>query len=216
MEAFIGLACPSCGGQVQVEKNLEKIYCTHCGTQLVMKQGADGLLVPFVARDLDASARMQETEAALLWMETLKGQVKELEAQVHAVRVAFWTQVMQGGAKKNFAGHVYSETDAIRRVNQYTRQLAGISAIEFRRVQLANDDLLAPEKLARSSIIALTTPDELIAFYQHLVQPQAYDQTAYRLAAALHPITALAPDLKEKKEKLKQVAGELFEEYVRN
>jgi len=216
MDEFAALVCPSCGGQVQVEKNLEKIFCTHCGTQLVMKKGADGLLVPFVARDLDASARLKETETALIMMETLKGQVRELEEQVHAVRVAFWTQVMQGGVKKNFAGHVYSETDAIRRVNQYTRQLAGISAIEFRRVQLANDDLLAPEKLARSSIIALTTPDELIAFYQHLVQPQGYDQTAYRLAAALHPLNALAPDLREKKEKLKQVAGELFEEYVRN
>jgi hypothetical protein len=216
MDDIIALRCPSCGGEIRVETNLEKMFCIHCGTQLLLKQGSDGLLVPFMARDLNASVRMQETEATLLMMETLKDQVKELEWQVHAVRVAFWTQVMQGGAKKTYAGHIYSETDAIRRVNQYTRQLTGILAIEFHRVQLANDDLLAPEKLARSSIISLTTPDELLAFYQYIIQPQGHDQTAYRLAAALLPITTLAPDLKAKKQKMKQVADELFVQYMRS
>lgn len=216
MNNLIALRCPSCGGSIQVEKNLEKMFCTHCGTQLLLKQGTDGLLAPLMARDLNASARMQETEAALLMLETLKSQVQELEAQAHAVRVAFWTQVMQGGAKKSLVGHVYSETDAMRRVNAYASKVAGVPVIVMSRVQLANDDLLAPEKLARSLIVALTTPDELLACYQNLIQPQGYDQTAYRLATALHPITLIAPDLKAKKEKLKQVADELFEEFVKD
>jgi hypothetical protein len=216
MDDIIALRCPSCGGHIQVEKNLEKMFCSHCGTQLLLKQGGDGLLMPLMARELSASARMKETEAALIMMETLKDQVKEMEGRVHALRIAFWTQVMQEGKKKTYAGHVYAETDAIRRVNLYAQQLTGIMAIEFRRVQLANDDLLDPEKLARSSILGLTTPDELLAFYQYIVQPQGYDQTAYRLATALFPITTLAPDIKAKKQKLKQVADELYEEFVRS
>lgn len=35
MDDFIALRCPSCGGDLQVAKNLEKIFCNHCGTQLL-------------------------------------------------------------------------------------------------------------------------------------------------------------------------------------
>ncbi len=216
MEDLIALHCPACGGNIQIEASLEKIFCTHCGTQLLLKHGADGLLVPLQARDLTASARMQETEAALILMDTLKAQVQESESQVQAVKVSFWKQVMHGGAKKSAVGHLYSETEATRRVNQYTRQVAGVPVIVFSRVQLSNDDLLAPEKLARSLIAALTTPDELLAFYKYLIQPQGYDQTAYQLATTLHPLTKLAPELKEKKERLKQVADGLFEQFIKD
>ena len=214
MDDLIALRCPACGGQIQVEKDLEKIFCTHCGTQLLLTRGADGLLVPLKARDLNASARMQETEASLMMMETLEEQVKLLEQQVYSLKVAFWGQVMAGAVSKKYIGHVYKETDFIRRVNLYTKQLIGILAIDFKRVQLANDDLLDPAKLARSSIIGLTTPEELLAFYQFLIQPQGYDQVAYQLATVLHPITTLAPDLLQKTQKLKQLANQLYDQFV--
>ena len=216
MDDIIALRCPACGGQIQVEKNLEKMYCLHCGTQLLLKQGADGLLVPLLARDLNASARMQETETSLLTMQTLKEQIKDLEGQIRALRVAFWTLVMQGGVKKKYVGHTYKETDAIRRVNQYTQQIVGIPAIVIGRVQLSNDDLLDPEKLADSSSIGLTTAGELLAFYQYLIQPQGYDQTAYQMATALYPITSLAPTLLSKRQRYAQIAGELYEEFIRS
>lgn len=216
MDDIIALRCPSCGGEIQVEKDLEKMYCVNCGTQLLLKHGADGLLIPLKAQDLNASTRMMETETALLMMETLKEQIKVLQEQIHTLRIAFWSHVMLGGVNKKYIGHVYKETDAIRRVNQYTQQITGISAIEFNRVQLANDDLLDPEKLARSRIIGLTSPEELLAFYQFLVLPQGYDQTAYQLAVVLFPITTLAPDLIQKNQKMKQIATELFDEFVRS
>lgn len=216
MDDIIALRCPSCGGEIQVEKNLEKMYCVNCGTQLLLKHGADGLLIPLKAQDLNASTRLMETETALLMMETLKEQIKILQEQIHTLRIAFWSHVMLGGVNKKTIGHIYKETDAIRRVNQYTQKIAGISAIELNRVQLANDDLLDPEKLARSRIIGLTSPEELLAFYQYLVLPQGYDQTAYQMAVVLFPITTLVPDLMLKNQKLKQVATELFDEFVRS
>ena len=216
MDDIIALRCPSCGGQIQVEKNLEKIFCLHCGTQLLMKEGSDGLLIPLMARDSNASDRTQETETSLLTMQTLKEQIKELDAQVRALRVAFWTVVMQGGVKKNYVGHTYKETDAVRRVNQYTQQMVGVSAIVLGRVQLANDDLLDPEKLADSFIIGLTTAGELLAFYQYLIQPQGYDQTAFQLATALYPITSLAPTLLSKRQRYDQAAADLYEEFIRS
>lgn len=216
MDDIIALRCPSCGGEIQVEKNLEKMYCINCGTQLLLKHGADGLLVPFMAQDLNASTRMMETETALLTMETLRDQIKIIQEQIHALKVSFWSHVMLGGVNKKYIGHVYKETDAIRRVNQYTKQTTGIPAVELKRVQLANDDLLDPEKLAHSRIIGLTTPEELLAFYQYLVLPQGYDQTAFQLATVLFPITTLAPDLKLINQKLRLVATDLFDEFVRS
>jgi predicted RNA-binding Zn-ribbon protein involved in translation (DUF1610 family) len=124
MNDFIPLRCPQCGGDIQVAKNLEKFFCTHCGTQLLLRQGTDGLLTPLMARDLTASATMKETQTSLMVIELLKSQIRELEEQSKKVRHVFFQCCVDHIAQNASMGtwFIFRDSKLFELVNRYTQQ----------------------------------------------------------------------------------------------
>lgn len=43
MNDFIAMSCPSCGGQLQVRKDMQKYFCMYCGSELVLRQDSEGV-----------------------------------------------------------------------------------------------------------------------------------------------------------------------------
>lgn len=206
MDDFIALRCPSCGGNIQVEENLEKIFCTHCGTQLLLKQGADGLLTPMMARDLTASARLKETQTSLMVVELLKTQIKELEEQGKKVRREFLLY-----CKEHQMNTWGSESKTLKLVNRYTHQVTGKAQLTNAVIQQGLSKVGKPENwtyhievLENMNLPGLNTPAELLQLYQFITQPKNYDQEAYHLALVLHPITQIWPVLQKKRQELQK------------
>jgi len=188
MGDFIALRCPSCGGDIHVEKNLEKMFCTHCGTQLLLKQGADGLLTPMIARDLQASAQLKETQNTLMVIEILKSQIKELEEQANK-------------AQKNFGDYISVQLigKGLTFYNKKAKKIIDQCSLQF--TGKANHDFYGNSDLNK---FPLATREDLLQLYQFITQPQRDDKTAHEMAQALYPLVQIELELQEKKQKLKQ------------
>jgi len=200
-----------------MEKNLEKIFCTHCGTQLLVKQGADGLLTPMMARDLTASAKLKETQAAMMVADLLKTQIKELEEKASSLRKAFFEFCYS---------HVfyYQYMPRLRKTLEAYQKSLGLAPGSFKdaisscvyRI-LINDPGLYPkieypldyDKLLAKNTPGCNTADDFLRIYQFITQPAYYEKEAYQLALILQPITQIAPELQKKKQELQKALDSL-------
>lgn len=217
MDDFIALRCPSCGGSIQVEKNLEKMFCMHCGTQIILGQAADGLLVPLKARELTASAALKDARTAQMLIAYFKGQIAEMEEEAEQLRMAFMQYCVDrcvGEAGTVFGGE--SKTNKL--INLYEQSVTG-------RPQLTRKLLLKTgwyekegahgfygwhmDKVYALDIPALNTAEDLFRLYGFITQKQYYDKIAYELARAIFPITRIYPALQENKQKLKRVMDKM-------
>lgn len=203
MDDFIALRCPSCGGNIQVERTLEKMFCTHCGTQLLLKQGADGLLTPMMARDLKASAQLKESQNAMLVIELLRNQIRELEAQAKMVQDNFWEYVLD---------HV--STSVTRLIDRYAQQVTGkkqlARSLGRSRVEDGKGAFHIDREKMAHGVVGLSTLEDLTRLYQFITMPQNYDQTAYEMAQVLYPLVKIMPDLQDKQRKLKKLMDEII------
>jgi ribosomal protein S27E len=208
MEDFIVLRCPSCGGQIQVGKNLEKIFCINCGTQLILRQGADGLLTPMMARDLTASAKLKEAQAAMMVAEIIKTQIKELEQKACGLRKAFFVFCFD---------HVfyYHDMNRLRKTLESYQKSIGLDANTLKNViwEYANINwrmfyktvpTLNIETLITKNTPGCNTAEDIMRIYQFITQPKYYEKEASKLALILQPITQIAPELQKKKQALQK------------
>jgi len=221
MEDFIALRCPSCGGHIQVEKNLEKIFCTHCGTQLLLKQGADGLLTPMMARDLTASATLKETQTALMVIDLLKSQIKELEEQSKNIRHAFFQYCVDYIAHNATLGifFIFRDGKLFELINRYTQQAtnrAQLTQETYNKLPKRKSGTfpLPPhaEDWEALNIPGLNTLEDFFRLYQFINQPQIsqqYGQYAKNLICVLQPITQIGSEWQEKKQRLKKAMDSL-------
>ena len=74
---IISLKCPECGASIQVEDDRDKCFCTYCGTQLYLDDGAKREVHEHIYREVD-EARIKEAELELEkqklnWMNSPKG-----------------------------------------------------------------------------------------------------------------------------------------------
>lgn len=217
MDAFIALRCPSCGGSIQIEKDLEKVFCTHCGTQLILGQAADGLLVPLKARELTASAALKDARTAQMLIAYFKEQIAGLEAEATQLRITFLQYCVDhlwGDGATGFGGE--SKTNKL--INLYTQSVTGKP--QLTRKLLTKTGWAEKEgahgfygwhmdKVFALNIPALNTVEDLFRLYQFITQKQYYDQIAYELARAIHSITRIFPELQENRRKLKQVMDKM-------
>jgi DNA-directed RNA polymerase subunit RPC12/RpoP/prefoldin subunit 5 len=198
MDEFIALRCPSCGGNIQVEKNLEKIFCTHCGTQLLLKHGADGLLTPMMARDLTASAQLKETQNAMMVIDLLKKQIGELEGQVTQLRKALFEYY-----------NLMMKTKLINPVKKMIVQYSKVIGIPqpFDDAGPLGKNLVRdciPDALLARNTPGFNTAEDMARFFNFIVQPQNYDKEAQKLATLLQSITKIWPELNKAKQDLKK------------
>jgi len=89
MADFIQMNCPSCGGQLQAQRDMQKMFCMHCGTELMLKHDDAGSLIPVKAREIQASAKLKEIHYSMATMDLLKSRIAELEVQIRQIRDSF-------------------------------------------------------------------------------------------------------------------------------
>jgi len=85
---FIALVCPGCGGKLEIQSDLQKCFCTYCGTELLLRH-ADGLLTAYLAKDNEASTTLQEAQSSMLVLDILKNRMVELETKGRELRANF-------------------------------------------------------------------------------------------------------------------------------
>ncbi len=213
MADIIALRCPACGGHIQADRNLEKLFCIHCGTQLILGQGADGLLMPLKARELKASANLKNARTAQMLIAYFKDQLAALEDEAAQIRIAFLQYVVD---------HLVGEKDTVFGGESRTNKLISLySQLVTGKPQLTRKLLLDAgwhekqgahgfygwhmDKVFALNIPSLNTAEDLFKLYQFITQPQYYDKVAFELARAIYPITHVYPEIVDNREKLKKV-----------
>lgn len=79
MADFVTLTCPSCGGKLQVTKEIDRFACGHCGNEhLVRREGGIVYLQPLVEGTTGIRTGVDRA-AAELAVPRLKKEVAELE-----------------------------------------------------------------------------------------------------------------------------------------
>lgn len=202
MNDLIPLHCPSCGGNIQVENQLEKIYCTHCGTQLLLRMGSDGLLAPLIAREMAASAGLMEAQKAQMTADLLQKQIQQLEAQAQRIR----HDLLQY-CRDNQVDGWGRETKGLKLVNQYTRQVTGSPQLTRDILRQAvsknpvtgewNYHLQAVEAL---NLPALTTAEDMYRLFQFVLKNNDQGKEARQVLAILQPIASIWPEMAKKQQ----------------
>jgi predicted RNA-binding Zn-ribbon protein involved in translation (DUF1610 family) len=82
MAEFITLSCPSCGGRLEITKDIERFACAHCGNEHVVRR-AGGIvsLAPVVAGLKQVQAGVDKT-ASELAIKRLRGEIGELRDEL--------------------------------------------------------------------------------------------------------------------------------------
>ncbi|HOJ00824.1 MAG TPA: hypothetical protein PLL88_04340 [Anaerolineaceae bacterium] len=194
MNDFIALTCPSCGGQLQVQNNLQKCHCTHCGTQLLLKQDDSGMLIPLQARDLQASAKLKEMQFSEKAMDLLKGQIAELEDRFAKIRNAFLTDVIALRTARCFKDY--------EKENFITPGINKFCVLNW-------DNWFNPAW----DIMGYTSVDDFLTLYAFMQQPKYQkDKVLLPLQKLFEPLPTLAGELKAKKARL----NAMLEQAVQN
>jgi len=200
MVDFIQMKCPSCGGQLQAQRDTQKMFCMHCGTELMLRQDDAGSLIPIQAREIRASAKLKEIHYSMATMDLLKSQINELEAQVKQIRYAFLDYLPF--AYRNSMKFIKSHRDYEKENNVpfSLNVLLGKYGDDWRSYIQNND------------IPGYSTPDEMIAFSHFIVRPK-YKQDKYMAAILkiLEPLPPLAEELKNKKAQLNTMLEQTIE-----
>jgi DNA-directed RNA polymerase subunit RPC12/RpoP len=196
MSEFIALSCPSCGGQLSIQSDLQKFFCNHCGTELLLKQDHDGILTSIKARDLQASAKLKEIQFSVTAMELLKSRIAEVEKEIRKIRRTFleyystayaWSRLWNGNGPKNF-------TDYEKEKNLPT-------SLEWLLSNCPGGDW--KDYIEKEEIPGYSSAEELIEFAQFVQRP-AYKRDKYvtTILTILEPLPSLAEQLKQKKQQL--------------
>lgn len=184
MSDLIALNCPSCGGQLHIQNNLQKCFCAHCGVELLLNHNDQGMLIPVQARDLQASAKLKEMQFSLAAMDLLKAEIAELEAKFTAIRNNFLTNIIAIRGAKCFKEYE-KENQIIPGINRFCT--------------LNWDHWFDPQW----NIPGYTSVDDFLALYRFLQQPK-YQREKYLLPflISFEPLPGLAEELKAKKMQL--------------
>ncbi len=198
MSNFIEMNCPSCGGQLQAQRDMQKMFCMHCGTELMLKQDDAGSLIPIKAREIQASTKLKEIHYSMATMDLLKSRIAELEAQVKQIRRTFleFYQTIYTSAwnKKYFKDYEKENKLPVNIENLYANYFdTWLDYIE-------------------RNIPGYTTPAELIEFSHFIVRPK-YKQDKYieTILTILEPLAPLAEELKNKKAQLNAMLEQAIE-----
>jgi predicted RNA-binding Zn-ribbon protein involved in translation (DUF1610 family) len=189
MNDFISMTCPSCGGQLQVRKDLQKYFCMYCGSELVLKQDSDGVFSTIQARDLQASAKLKEIQFSMAAMELLKSQVAEIEKEIRKIRRTFL----------EYYPTIYSEALNKKYFSDYEKEKNLPVQLSRLCVSYWDDWMNYIEK----DIPGYSSAEELIEFAQFVQRP-AYKRNKYvtTILTILEPLPSLAGQLKQKKQQL--------------
>jgi len=194
MSEFIAMNCPSCGGQLSIQSDLQKFFCNHCGTELLLKQDHDGILTPIKARDLQASAKLKEIQFSVTAMELLKSRIAEVEKEIRKIRRTFL----------EYYPTVYASSyswNGPKYFTDYEKEKNLPNPLGWLLGNCPGGDW--KDYIEKEEIPGYSSAEELIEFAQFVQRP-VYKRDKYvtTILTILEPLPSLAEQLKQKKQQL--------------
>ena len=81
MSDFTTLSCPSCGGKLQITKDIERFSCAHCGTEHLVKRGGG---IVHLAPVLEQVSKGVDNTASELAIARLDKEIGAVQSQISA------------------------------------------------------------------------------------------------------------------------------------
>ena len=167
MPDFVTLSCPTCGGQLQITKDIDRFACAHCGNEHVVNRGGGIVTLAPVVAGLERIQRGTDRTAAELTIRRLKEEIDEAEREMltlarrvclsdyrgmHAelIKLELWRD-----ADWSLRGGNASNPDAVRYRQEFIVGLSADAMAElsqrlqkrFRVLKLRSDDVAAFETM---------------------------------------------------------------------
>lgn len=76
MTDFISLTCPTCGGDLQITKDIERFACAHCGKEHIVKRGGGIVALAPVLENVSKGVDSTASELALVRLEKELADIK--------------------------------------------------------------------------------------------------------------------------------------------
>lgn len=94
MSDFVSLTCPSCGGKLQITKDIDRFACGYCGNEHVVKR-AGGIIsiAPLVEKLTDVQVSLDKTGAELA-INRLKEEIPMLQSQRQSLFIELQREVV--------------------------------------------------------------------------------------------------------------------------
>lgn len=80
MSDLLTLDCPSCGGELNLSKDMEIFFCPHCGTKHIFKESINGIPTAAMAESMRASGKLSQKQAALMSVEAIEKEIQALKS----------------------------------------------------------------------------------------------------------------------------------------
>jgi predicted RNA-binding Zn-ribbon protein involved in translation (DUF1610 family) len=93
MVDFVTLTCPSCGGKLQITKDIERFACGHCGNEHIVKRSGGIVALEPVVEGLKKIQKGTDKTASELAIRRLKEEIYNLDVRVrHLINEGFRKQ----------------------------------------------------------------------------------------------------------------------------
>ncbi len=195
MVDLIQMNCPSCGGQLQAQRDMQKMFCMHCGTELMLKYDEIGSLIPIQAREIQASAKLKEIQFSMAAVDLVRSQIAELETKFSRIRNWFLTNILPIRGVRCFKDY--------EKENQIYPSLADFATANW-------NNWFNPEW----DIRGYTTMEDFLNLYSFLQRPQ-YQKNKYLLPIlkSFEPLPSIAEELQVKKAQLNRMLDQAIENH---
>jgi hypothetical protein len=81
MTDFITLTCPSCGGKLQITRDINRFACSHCGTEQLVKRGRGIITIAPVVEEIKKVQKGVDKTAAELAIVRIRKEIIFLTQQ---------------------------------------------------------------------------------------------------------------------------------------
>jgi len=92
MPDFVTLSCPTCGGRLQITKDIERFACGHCGNEHLVSRGGGIVTLSPVVEGLKRIERGTDRIAAEVALNRLTQELRESERELLRCNCAVWTK----------------------------------------------------------------------------------------------------------------------------
>lgn len=85
MTDFITLACTSCGGKLEITRDIERFACSHCGTEHLVKRGVGVISLAPVVESITKIQEGTSKTASELAIIRIKNEIAEVKDQIEVL-----------------------------------------------------------------------------------------------------------------------------------
>jgi len=179
-----------------VNQDLEKFFCNHCGNQLLLRHGADGLLIAQRVKELQASTNLKEMQTILVAMDAVKSQIAQIEAKGKELRTVF-LRLYRDSLAKDMGQKLY------KAINKYLAEARGYPEYTQKTVWSI------PREIYTEQYRGMETIEDFYLLYTYFSQMRPNAIQA-QILQTLVPVLSLWQQLMGKKAELEHLQEEVL------